>query len=100
VIAHLIFYAIEGGVLACVAWSGLALGGNGLRRLGAPLRLPHLRVILLLWVVFAAFDAAFSEVIGPEFTLPYHLSAWLAVGGALVWLVSFIHRRALIDKGV
>ncbi len=91
--ANLPFYLVEAALLACIATFSLGLASQGLRRLGAPIRFRHRRVLLASWLVFAVIGSVFGEAVGPEFVLPHQFCFWLALGGASLWLFSFVRRR-------
>lgn len=94
-IGRLAFYAIEAALLAGVAAASLVLAMQGLRRLGAPVRVGFLRLLWVLWLVFVIVGSVFGERVGPEFVMPYQFCFWLAIGSASLWLVSFAGRGSL-----
>lgn len=96
-INRLIFYVVESALLAVVAWIGLALALNGLRRLGTSVRIRHTRTLAALWLVLAIIDEVFSERFGPEFVMAYHLCFAIAVGGAVIWSISIFGRKLLTE---
>ena len=93
--SHLLFYLVEAALLSAVAWVGLALAINGLRRLGAPFRMHGVQTLLVLWVLLTIVDLIFSERFGPEFVTSYHICFALAIGGAALWVFARVGRRGL-----
>ena len=98
-IRHLPVYLVEATLISALAWVGLLLAVNALRRLDIDVK-PRWGLILTpLWLAVAAIALIMSELIGPEFTLHYYFGIWTLLGGGALWLAVWIRQFAASMRG-